>query len=148
MAVFINLYLIFESRQEETMDHTENPRYRLMSPDLFLLVMACRRWLHCCWSLIVHPCTYSMATLALGDLDKINLNSKRFQIINHRRNYFIGITLFGRAIHGGMAEGGATPLPVARQWLPRKLSGSRPASAAPLVVAAHFRVRVRVFLLC
>jgi hypothetical protein len=73
----------------------------------------------------------------IGDLDKINPNLKRFQIINHFLKYFTRITLFGRAIHGGVAEGGATPLPLARQWLPRKLSGSRPASAAPLVVARH-----------
>jgi hypothetical protein len=73
----------------------------------------------------------------IGDLDKINPNLKRFQIINHRQNNFTQLTLFGRAIHGGVAEGGATPLPVARQWLPRKISGSRPVSALPLVVAWH-----------
>jgi hypothetical protein len=48
-----------------------------------------------------------------GDLDKNNLNLKQFQIINHRRKYFTRITLFGGAIHGGVAEGGAAPLSVA-----------------------------------
>jgi hypothetical protein len=49
-----------------------------------------------------------------GDLDKINPNLKRFQIINHRQNYFTRLTPFCIAIHGDDAEGGATPLPVAR----------------------------------
>jgi hypothetical protein len=72
-----------------------------------------------------------------GYLDKINPNLKRFQKINHRRNYFRRITPFCFAIHGGDADDGASPLPMARQWLPRKISGSRPGSASPLVVATH-----------
>jgi hypothetical protein len=49
-----------------------------------------------------------------GDLDKINPNLKRFKKINHRRNYFTRITPFCFAIHGGDADDGASPLPVAR----------------------------------
>jgi hypothetical protein len=59
----------------------------------------------------------------VGDLNKINPNLKRFQIINHRRKYFIRITLFCHAVRGGAAEELATPLPVARQWLPRRHGG-------------------------
>jgi hypothetical protein len=54
-------------------------------------------------------------TYSIGDLDKINPNLKRFQIINHRRNNFKKITPFCIAIHGGNAEGGATPGGVARR---------------------------------
>jgi hypothetical protein len=63
-------------------------------------------------------------TSSLGDLDKINPNLKRFQIINHRRNYFKKITPFCLAIHGGDAEGGATPGGVARRWRPRRHGGA------------------------
>jgi hypothetical protein len=51
-----------------------------------------------------------------GVLDKINPNFKRFQIINHLRNYFKKITSFCIAIHGGDAEACASPGGVAKRW--------------------------------
>jgi hypothetical protein len=45
----------------------------------------------------------TLARLISGDLDKNNPNLKRFQIINHRPNYFKKITSFSFAIHGGEA---------------------------------------------
>jgi hypothetical protein len=50
-----------------------------------------------------------------GDLNKNNLNLKRFQKINHRPNYFKKITYFCFAISGGEAADGASPQTVARQ---------------------------------
>jgi hypothetical protein len=50
-----------------------------------------------------------------GDLDKNNPNLKRFQIINHRPNYFKKLTSFSFAIHGGEAAECASPQEVAKQ---------------------------------
>jgi hypothetical protein len=95
------------------------------------------RVLHCGCGADRSICSCSCMSPELGDLDKINPNLKRFQKINHRRNYFRWLTLFCVAIHGGAAEGRASPGGVARRWLPRKISGPRPVSASPLVVARH-----------
>jgi hypothetical protein len=56
---------------------------------------------------------------------------KRFQIINHRRNYFRWLTLFCIAIHGGAVEGRASPGGVARRWRPRKISGRNAVASSP-----------------
>jgi hypothetical protein len=66
-----------------------------------------------------------------GDLNKINPNLKRFQIINYLRKYFIGITLFCRAVRGGAADEFATPPSVARQIVRRhpQWRGSRACGA-------------------
>jgi hypothetical protein len=76
-----------------------------------------------------------------GDLNKNNINLIQILKINRRRNYFTRITLFGLAIASGDADDGATPLPVARQWLPRRHGGPSNASASPLAVAKQTCVR-------
>jgi hypothetical protein len=65
----------------------------------------------------------------MGDLDKNNPNLKRFQIINHRPNYFKKITSFCFASHGGDAEARASPGGVAKRWC-----------ASPLTVAKQLSV--------
>jgi hypothetical protein len=55
-----------------------------------------------------------------GNLDKTNLNLKQFLKINLLQKYFIWLTLFSRAIHGGAAVKRATPLSVARLGEPRR----------------------------
>jgi hypothetical protein len=60
-----------------------------------------------------------------GDLDKNNPNLKRIQIINHRRKYFRGLTLFYSTIARGAAEGRAASMAVARHSLPHRHGGSR-----------------------
>jgi hypothetical protein len=65
-----------------------------------------------------------------GDLNKNNLNLKRFQKINHRRNYFKKITSFCFAILGGEAAEGASPQAVAKQ-----------RCASPLTVAKQVSLR-------
>jgi hypothetical protein len=72
-----------------------------------------------------NPMLPLVLAVLLGDLDKINPNLKRFQIINLRRNYFKKITPFCIAIHGGDAEGCASPGGVARRWRPRRHGGAR-----------------------
>jgi hypothetical protein len=71
-------------------------------------------WLNFCHAHVPRDWTRQTVDKICGDLDRNNLNSKRFQIINHRRNYFKKITPFCIAIHGGDAEGCATPGGVAR----------------------------------
>jgi hypothetical protein len=82
-----------------------------------------------------------------GDLNKNNLNLKRFQIINYRQNYFTRLTPFCIAIHSGEAADGASPLSVAKQfvrrhsqWRSRRscvatLSGEAGVRPSPLSVA-------------
>jgi hypothetical protein len=60
-----------------------------------------------------------------GDLDRNNPNLKQMLKINLWQKNFTRLTLFCRAIHGGAANEGAAPLPVARHWLPRRHGGPR-----------------------